>query len=64
MLIKAFSDESRRTRRQRLRGVKAIMNICELTTQCRPIILVDACDIFLEQRTTADIARNSMVSIE
>ena len=40
---------------------EALENILELTTKWQAILL-DECDIFLEQRTTADIARNMLVS--
>jgi len=41
---------------------KALENILELTTKWKAILLLDECDIFLEQRTTSDIARNRLVS--
>jgi len=37
--------------------------VLELTSKWKAILLLDECDIFLEARTTADIARNRLVSI-
>ncbi|KAK0619674.1 hypothetical protein B0T14DRAFT_519665 [Immersiella caudata] len=41
----------------------ALETVLELVAKWRAILLLDECDIFLEARTTADIARNRLVSI-
>ena len=36
--------------------------VLELTTKWGAILLIDECDVFLEQRTTSDLERNKLVS--
>ena len=38
--------------------------VLELSTKWGAILLVDECDVFLEQRTTSDLERNKLVSGE
>ncbi|KAM0797757.1 P-loop containing nucleoside triphosphate hydrolase protein [Usnea florida] len=37
--------------------------VLELSTKWRAILLIDECDVFLEQRTTSDLERNKLVSV-
>lgn len=37
-------------------------SVLELNSKWKSILLLDECDIFLEERTTADIQRNRLVS--
>ena len=36
--------------------------VLELSTKWGAILLVDECDVFLEQRTTSDLERNKLVA--
>lgn len=38
--------------------------VLELSTKWGAILLIDECDVFLEQRTTSDLERNKLVSGE
>ena len=38
--------------------------VLELSTKWRAVLLIDECDVFLEQRTTSDLERNKLVSGE
>ena len=38
--------------------------VLELSTKWGAILLVDECDVFLEQRTTSDLERNKLVAGE
>ena len=40
----------------------ALEQVLQLTANWRAILLLDECDIFLEQRTVDDIRRNRLVS--
>lgn len=41
---------------------QSLESVLELTTKWGCILLLDECDIFLEERTTSDIQRNRIVS--
>ena len=43
---------------------KRLHNVLELSTKWGAILLIDECDVFLEQRTTSDLERNKFVSGE
>lgn len=42
---------------------KKLSNIIEIANSWDAIILIDECDIFMEQRSTNDVVRNAMVAI-
>lgn len=43
---------------------KQLHKVLELSTKWGAILLIDECDVFLEQRTTSDLERNKLVSGE
>ncbi|KAI9690886.1 MAG: hypothetical protein M1822_008506 [Bathelium mastoideum] len=40
-----------------------LQKVLEISTKWDAILLIDECDIFLEQRTTSDIVRNKLVAV-
>ena len=40
----------------------ALRDVLEISTKWGAILLLDECDVFLEQRTISDIERNKLVS--
>jgi len=40
-----------------------LRTVLEISTKWRAVLLIDECDIFLEQRTTSDIHRNKLVAV-
>ena len=43
---------------------RQLKRVLELSAKWGAILLIDECDIFLEQRTTSDLERNKLVSGE
>ena len=43
---------------------EGLQKVLELSTKWGAILLIDECDVFLEQRTTSDLERNKLVSGE
>lgn len=41
---------------------QGLRKVLELSTKWGAILLIDECDVFLEQRTTSDLERNKLVS--
>ena len=39
-----------------------LQKILEISTKWKAVLLVDECDVFLEQRTISDIERNKLVA--
>lgn len=39
-----------------------LLNVLEITTKWEAVLLIDECDVFLEQRTISDLERNKLVS--
>jgi len=42
---------------------QALQNILEMVAKWNAILLLDECDVFLEERTSSDLERNKLVSI-
>ena len=39
-----------------------LQTVLELSTKWKAILLIDECDVFLEQRSASDLERNKLVS--